>query len=153
MKERINQLINDYTETRQLYMGTFHSIFYRILRAEAEYINYESNFTIYDQTDSKSLIKTILKTFGLNDKIYKPNTVQNLISNAKNHLIDSYQYSIDTNIKEKNNTMKMPAMAQIYTAYQNQLKQANAMDFDDLLLNMYIPVSYTHLTLPTTERV
>lgn len=138
MKERINQLINDYTETRQLYMGTFHSIFYRILRAEAEYINYESNFTIYDQTDSKSLIKTILKTFGLNDKIYKPNTVQNLISNAKNHLIDSYQYSIDTNIKEKNNTMKMPAMAQIYTAYQNQLKQANAMDFDDLLLNMYI---------------
>ena len=101
MKERINQLINDYTETRQLYMGTFHSIFYRILRAEAEYINYESNFTIYDQTDSKSLIKTILKTFGLNDKIYKPNTVQNLISNAKNHLIDSYQYSIDTNIKEK----------------------------------------------------
>ena len=136
MKSRIGSLV-DYEQANQLYMGTFHSVFSRILRAEAQHIGYNSNFTIYDENDSRSLLKSIIKTLGLDDKKYKPATVHNIISMAKNQLITADAYANDKAIWDRDRNMKLPAISQIYTAYQARCRQANAMDFDDLLVNTF----------------
>ncbi len=136
MKSRIGSLV-DYEKANQLYMGTFHSVFSRILRAEAQHIGYNSNFTIYDENDSRSLLKSIIKTLGLDDKKYKPATVHNIISMAKNQLVTADAYANDKAIWDRDRNMKLPAISQIYTAYQARCRQANAMDFDDLLVNTF----------------
>ena len=136
MKSRIGSLV-DYEKANQLYMGTFHSVFSRILRVEAQHIGYNSNFTIYDENDSRSLLKSIIKTLGLDDKKYKPATVHNIISMAKNQLITADAYANDKAIWDRDRNMKLPAISQIYTAYQARCRQANAMDFDDLLVNTF----------------
>ena len=136
MKERIGNLVDKDLADR-LYMGTFHSVFSRILRAEAQRIGYNSNFTIYDETDSRSLLKSIIKTLGLDDKKYKPATVHSIISMAKNQLITADAYANDKAIWDRDRNMKLPAISQIYTAYQARCRQANAMDFDDLLVNTF----------------
>ncbi len=136
MKSRIGSLV-DYEKANQLYMGTFHSVFSRILRAEAQHIGYNSNFTIYDENDSRSLLKSIIKTLGLDDKKYKPATVHNIISMAKNQLITADAYANDKAVWDRDRNMKLPAISQIYTAYQARCRQANAMDFDDLLVNTF----------------
>ena len=137
MKVRIGNLVGE-ENAHYLYMGTFHSIFSRILRIEAEKIGYNSNFTIYDETDSRSLIKAIVKGMNLDEKQYKPSTVHNRISMAKNHLITAEAYAHDRNALERDSETKMPAVSAIYTAYAARLQQANAMDFDDLLMNTYL---------------
>ena len=137
MRQRIGKLVGE-ERARYLYMGTFHSIFSRILRREAEHIGFNNNFTIYDETDSRSLIKTIIKELGLNDKQYKPATVHNRISMAKNHLIMAGDYAIDRSALERDREQRMPAITDIYSAYAARCRQANAMDFDDLLLYTYI---------------
>ncbi|WP_273534425.1 UvrD-helicase domain-containing protein [Prevotella aurantiaca] len=136
MKNRIGTLV-DYDKANQLYMGTFHSVFSRILRAEAQHIGYNSNFTIYDENDSRSLLKSIIKTLGLDDKKYKPATVHNIISMAKNMLITADAYANDKAACDHDRNAKLPAISQIYTAYQARCRQANAMDFDDLLMNTF----------------
>ena len=136
MKNRIGTLV-DYDKANQLYMGTFHSVFSRILRAEAQHIGYNSNFTIYDENDSRSLLKSIIKTLGLDDKKYKPATVHNIISMAKNMLITADAYANDKAACERDRNAKLPAISQIYTVYQARCRQANAMDFDDLLMNTF----------------
>ena len=136
MKNRIGTLV-DYDKANQLYMGTFHSVFSRILRAEAQHIGYNSNFTIYDENDSRSLLKFIIKTLGLDDKKYKPATVHNIISMAKNMLITADAYANDKAACDRDRNAKLPAISQIYTAYQARCRQANAMDFDDLLMNTF----------------
>ena len=136
MKNRIGTLV-DYDKANQLYMGTFHSVFSRILRAEAQHIGYNSNFTIYDENDSRSLLKSIIKTLGLDDKKYKPATVHNIISMAKNMLITADAYANDKAACDRDRNAKLPAISQIYTAYQAHCRQANAMDFDDLLMNTF----------------
>lgn len=136
MKERIGKLV-DSQKANQLYMGTFHSVFSRILRAEADKIGYNSNFTIYDESDSRSLLKSIIKGMGLDEKKYKPSSVHSYISMAKNHLITAAQYANDRAARERDRNMKMEAVSQIYTAYDARCRQANAMDFDDLLLNTF----------------
>lgn len=136
MKERIGKLVGSNT-ARYLNMGTFHSIFARILRAEASSLDFNSNFTIYDETDSRSLIKRIIKDFKLDDKKYKPSTVHSVISMAKNHLVTAGEYSADESALARDRDMQMPLIYKIYDAYQERCKQANAMDFDDLLLLTY----------------
>lgn len=137
MKQRISTLVGSDMPQR-LNMGTFHSIFSRILRAEASYLNYASNFTIYDENDSRSLVKTIVKEMQLDDKIYKPSLISSRISMAKNHLILPDQYRMTRNLVERDTEQRMPAMSSIYSAYCERCKLANAMDFDDLLTNTYI---------------
>lgn len=137
MKERINTIVGG-NQARYIYMGTFHSIFSRILRSEARQLGYESNFTIYDDSDSKSLIKTLIKEFGLNDKVYKPSVVASRISMAKNHLILPSDYALDGNLQARDFQSHMPDMSKLYAAYCERCKLANAMDFDDLLVNIYI---------------
>lgn len=137
MKQRISTLVGSDMPQR-LNMGTFHSIFSRILRAEASYLNYASNFTIYDENDSRSLVKTIVKEMQLDDKIYKPSLISSRISMAKNHLILPDQYRMTRNLVERDAEQRMPAMSSIYSAYCERCKLANAMDFDDLLTNTYI---------------
>lgn len=133
MKERIGKLVGD-DLAQHLYMGTFHSIFSRILRAEAEHIGFNNNFTIYDESDSRSLLKAIIKEMGLDDKTYKPAAVHARISMAKNNLVTAEAYDSDPAILEQNKRAKMPAIGKIYVAYVQRCRQANAMDFDDLLL-------------------
>lgn len=136
MKERIGKLVgNDLAQ--HLYMGTFHSIFSRILRAEAEHIGFNSNFTIYDESDSRSLIKAIVKEMGLDDKKYKPAAVHAKISMAKNNLMSAAAYESDAAIFEQNKRAQMPEVGKIFVAYVQRCKQANAMDFDDLLTLTY----------------
>ncbi len=137
MRERIGRLVGE-EQARHLYMGTFHSIFSRILRREAQHIGFNSNFTIYDETDSRSLIKAIIKDMKLNDKQYKPATVHNRISMAKNHLILADDYAIDRAALQRDREQRMPAICQIYSAYAARCRQANAMDFDDLLTYTYV---------------
>lgn len=137
MKERIGKLVGT-DLARQLHMGTFHSVFSRILRVEAANLGYNNNFTIYDETDSRSLLKSIIKTMNLDDKAYKPSTVHNRISMAKNHLITADAYAQDRSFLMRDQEARIPAVSQIYLAYQARLQQANAMDFDDLLLNTYL---------------
>ena len=133
MKERIGKLVgNDLAQ--HLYMGTFHSIFSRILRAEAEHIGFNSNFTIYDESDSRSLIKAIVKEKGLDEKTYKPAAVHAKISKAKNNLMSAEAYDADADIFMQNKRSNMEKMGEVYREYVQRCKQANAMDFDDLLV-------------------
>ena len=136
MKERIGKLVgNDLAQ--HLYTGTFHSIVSRILRAEAEHIGFNNNFTIYDESDSRSLIKAIVKEMGLDDKKYKPAAVHAKISMAKNNLMSAAAYESDAAIFEQNKRAQMPEVGKIFVAYVQRCKQANAMDFDDLLMLTY----------------
>ena len=136
MKERIARQVGE--RARYLWMGTFHSIFSRILRVEAQTIGFTSNFTIYDASDSKSLIKSIIKEMQLDDKTYKPGNVQSRISNAKNHLILPDAYASDASIMKADMEAKMPAIRDIYRRYWERCRQSNAMDFDDLLVYTYL---------------
>lgn len=137
MKDRIASIVG-WETARRLWMGTFHSIFARILRSEAEHIGYPSNFTIYDATDSKSLLKAIIKELHLDDKTYRPGLVQSRISNAKNALITWRAYEQDKELVEHDIKAKVPQIREIYKRYQNRCQQAGAMDFDDLLLQTNI---------------
>ena len=136
MKERIGRLVGE-EQARYLQMGTFHSVFARILRAEADKLGYNSNFTIYDQTDARSLVKTIIKEMGLDDKVYKPSSVADRISMAKNHLLlpQAYQQS---SWAADDASQKRPQVSNIYIRYAERCRQANAMDFDDLLVQTWI---------------
>jgi DNA helicase-2/ATP-dependent DNA helicase PcrA len=137
MKQRIGNLVG-HEKARQLRMGTFHSVFSRILRVEGEQLGFAPNFTIYDEADSRSLIKSIVKEMGLDDKLYKPASVHNRISMAKNHLIMPQQYANDAEVLERDRAARMPAISKIYTAYAQRCLKANAMDFDDLLVMTYV---------------
>ncbi|HEU4717732.1 MAG TPA: UvrD-helicase domain-containing protein [Bacteroidia bacterium] len=134
MKERIGKIVSK-SEARNLWMGTFHSVFARILRNEAERLGYPSNFTIYDSDDSKSLIRTILKEQGLDEKVYKPGLVLSRISSAKNNLISSQAYAQNSNITEEDRMSGKPKLGLIYDLYHRRCFKAGAMDFDDLLFN------------------
>ncbi len=136
MKERIGALVG-YDDARRLNMGTFHSVFSRILRAEASLLGYNRNFTIYDQGDSRSLIKNIIKEMCLDDKTYKANMVSDRISMAKNRLITSHLYASSSTTIREDVLRRMPLIKDIYIRYSARCRQANAMDFDDLLLNTY----------------
>ena len=137
MKERIARQVGA-ERARYLWMGTFHSVFSRILRTEAESIGFTSNFTIYDSSDSKSLIKSIIKEMHLDDKVYKPGTVQARISNAKNHLILPDAYAANAELYESDAAAKIPAVRDIYRFYWERCRQSDVMDFDDLLLYTYL---------------
>ena len=136
MKERIGRLVGD-EHARYLQMGTFHSVFARILRAEADKIGYSSNFTIYDQTDARSLVKAIIKELGLDDKVYKPSSVADRISMAKNHLLLPQQYAQSAWASD-DAQQKRPQVSNIYIRYAERCRQANAMDFDDLLVQTWL---------------
>ncbi len=137
MRDRIGKRVGEH-RARYLWMGTFHSMFLRILRSEAEHIGFAPNFTIYDQTDSKSLLKTIIKEMQLDDKVYKPNVVQNRISNAKNRLMTAQMYASDAIAVADDRNAKVPETREIYLRYQERCRQAGAMDFDDILLYTYL---------------
>ena len=136
MKERIGRLVGE-EQARYLQMGTFHSVFARILRAEAEHIGFNSNFTIYDQTDARSLVKNIIKEMGLDDKVYKPSSVADRISMAKNHLLLPQQYAQSAWARD-DASQKRPQTTNIYIRYAERCRQANAMDFDDLLVQTWV---------------
>lgn len=136
MKERIARQVGE--RARYLWMGTFHSIFSRILRVESQFIGFTPNFTIYDSADSKSLLKSIIKEMQLDDKVYKPGMIQNRISNAKNHLILPDAYAADGSIYRSDMDAKVPATRDIYRRYWERCRQSDAMDFDDLLVYTYI---------------
>ncbi len=132
MKERIGKLVGQEL-AQHLYMGTFHSIFSRILRAEAQHIGFTNNFTIYDESDSRSLIKTIVKEMRLDEKVYKPASVHSRISMAKNNLMSAENYARDKDLYQADQRAKMPRVGDIFITYVQRCQQANAMDFDDLL--------------------
>ena len=136
MKERIGRLVGQ-EQARYLQMGTFHSVFARILRAEAEHIGFNANFTIYDQADSRSLVKSIIKEMQLDDKTYKPASVADRISMAKNHLLLPQQY-MQSSWAADDAQKKRPQVAHIYNRYMERCRQANAMDFDDLLVHTFL---------------
>jgi len=137
MKARIAKQVGEQS-ARYLWMGTFHSVFSRILRVEAELIGFTSNFTIYDTSDSKSLIRSIIKEMQLDEKTYKPGSVQGQISNAKNHLVSPDAYAVNRELTEHDNACKMPAIRDIYRRYWDRCRQAGAMDFDDLLFYTFL---------------
>jgi len=137
MKSRIGSLVGP-EAARKLWMGTFHSIFARILRLEAPALSYPSDYTIYDTTDSKNLLKTIMKEMNLDEKIYKPSEVLGRISSAKNNLVTPEAYAASTEIATRDSNNRRPMMAVIYSRYASRCKKAGAMDFDDLLLNTNI---------------
>ena len=137
MKQRIAARVGE-NRARYLWMGTFHSIFSRILRTEADRIGYSSNFTIYDQTDSQNLIKSIVREMQLDEKTYKPGVVQNRISNAKNRLITASAYVSNADIYKHDQFKRIPMTGKIYERYEQRCRQSDAMDFDDLLLNTFI---------------
>ena len=136
MKERVERTLGN-SEARNLYVGTFHSVFARILRAEATKIGYPSNFTIYDTDDAKSVIKTVINEMELDDKHYKPNVVYNRISSAKNSLISPAAYQNDWSLQQEDARANKPAIGRIYDAYNKRCFKNGAMDFDDLLFKMY----------------
>ncbi|NCI48377.1 UvrD-helicase domain-containing protein [Sediminibacterium roseum] len=136
MKERIEKILGN-SEARNLYIGTFHSVFARILRGEAHRIGYPNNFTIYDTDDSRSVLKTVINEMNLDDKHYKPSVVGNRISSAKNALVGPAEYATDYYIQQEDMRANRPAIAQIYAAYAARCFKNGAMDFDDLLLKMY----------------
>jgi DNA helicase-2/ATP-dependent DNA helicase PcrA len=136
MKERIEKILGN-TSARSLYIGTFHSVFARILRGEAHRIGYPNNFTIYDTDDAKSVVKTVVNELNLDDKHYKPNVVYNRISQAKNSLVGPSEYANDYHIQQEDMRANRPAIAQIYAAYAARCFKNGAMDFDDLLIKMY----------------
>jgi len=135
MRERISSIVGN--ESRNLYMGTFHSVFARVLRMEGHRLGYPNNFTIYDTDDAKSLIKSIVKEEGLNDKLYKANIVYNRISNAKNNLITAKAYNKDADLISEDESSGRPKIGTLYAKYVRRCFLAGAMDFDDLLLKMY----------------
>lgn len=137
MKARIAKKVGE-QYARYLWMGTFHSIFSRILRAEAVCLGFTSQFTIYDTSDSKSLIRSIIKEMGLDEKVYKPGSIQGRISNAKNHLVSPAAYAANREAYENDCAAKMPAVRDIYNRYWERCRQAGAMDFDDLLFYTFI---------------
>lgn len=137
MRERIEKILGSNT-ARNLYIGTFHSVFARILRAEAEKLGYPRNFSIYDTEDSKNVIKTIIKEMGLNDKIYKPSSVYNRISGAKNSLITAEEYLNDFALQNQDLKSNRPLIGKIYATYAERCFRNGAMDFDDLLLKFYL---------------
>jgi DNA helicase-2/ATP-dependent DNA helicase PcrA len=137
MKERIAKIV-DPEIARHLWMGTFHSIFAKILRMEGSKLGYKSSFTIYDSTDSKSLVRTIIKEINLDDNIYKPGVISSRISTAKNNLITASMYAADISMQEYDKSSRMPLILDIYRIYASRCFKANAMDFDDLLLNTNI---------------
>lgn len=137
MKERINSLVGEKLASKLL-MGTFHSVFLSILRRHTDRIGYRTGFTIYDTTDSKSLVKMIIKDFGLDEKIYKISSVYSAISNAKNNLISPAQYALNPNLTEQDKRSKRPLISEIYKVYCERCKIANAMDFDDILVYMNV---------------
>lgn len=136
MKERIEKVLGN-SEARNLYIGTFHSVFARILRGEAHNIGYPNNFTIYDTDDTKSVIKTVVNEMNLDDKVYKPAAVYNRISGAKNALVGPAEYANDYALQQEDLRANRPAIAQIYDAYVKRCFKNGAMDFDDLLLKFY----------------
>ncbi|MBK7098646.1 MAG: UvrD-helicase domain-containing protein [Sphingobacteriales bacterium] len=136
MKERVEHILGN-NEARNLYIGTFHSVFARILRAEAHRLGYPHNFTIYDTEDAKSVVKTVINEMNLDDKLYKPSTVYNRISSAKNALISPVEYANDYYIQQEDLRGNRPALAKIYDAYCKRCFKNGAMDFDDLLLKFY----------------
>ena len=136
MKERIGKLVGE-QYSRYLWMGTFHSIFSKILRQEAERLGYSHDYTIYDSTDSKSLLKQIVKEMGLDEKVYKPGIVSSRISMAKNNLLTPTDYASNRSIQQEDKMMRLYRLSDIFFTYNKRLKQANAMDFDDLLQNMH----------------
>lgn len=136
MKERISKITGEH-EARNLWMGTFHSIFSRILRVEADKLNFPQNFSIYDTDDSRSLLKTILKEMNLDDKVYKPNVVHNRISSAKNNLISASAYAKNEELVADDVASGRPKQAEIYMQYQKRLFKSGAMDFDDLLFKTF----------------
>lgn len=137
MKQRIADKVGE-SKARCLWMGTFHSIFSRILRTEAESIGYSHDFTIYDQSDSQNLVKSIVREMQLDEKVYKPGTVQNRISNAKNRLINAQAYIGNADIYKNDQFKRIPMVGKVYEKYEQRLRQANAMDFDDLLMQTFI---------------
>ncbi len=139
MRERIGKIVGG--ESRNLWMGTFHAIFARALRIEADKLGYTSNFTIYDTQDSRNVIKNIVTEQGLNDKIYKPNYVHYRISAAKNSLLSPAQYRQDAGLMSADATANMPKVGDLYALYNKRCFQSGAMDFDDLLFNMHILIS------------
>ncbi|MEO9145488.1 MAG: UvrD-helicase domain-containing protein, partial [Ginsengibacter sp.] len=136
MKERVTHILGN-NEARNLYIGTFHSVFARILRAEADKLGYPKNFTIYDTDDTKSVIKAVIREMNLDDKSYKPSTVYNRISSAKNSLITPEEYINDYALQQEDMRANRPMIGQIYTAYCKRCFKNGAMDFDDLLLKFY----------------
>src|SRR5215211_7095439 len=136
MKDRVEKILGN-TEARNLYIGTFHSVFARILRAEAPKLGYPNNFTIYDTDDAKSVVKAVINEANLDDKHYKPNTILNRISSAKNALVGPEEYATDYYIQQEDMRSNRPAIAQIYAAYVKRCFRNGAMDFDDLLFNMH----------------
>ncbi|MBO4801385.1 MAG: exodeoxyribonuclease V subunit gamma [Bacteroidaceae bacterium] len=137
MKSRIARQVGEESAQR-LWMGTFHSIFARILRIENQSLGFSSNFTIYDAADSKSLVKTIIKEMGLDDKTYKPGTVLSHISAAKNRLVLPSAYQRDAQLQKADQVSRIPATGEIYTRYWNRCRQADALDFDDILVYTYL---------------
>ncbi|MDR0792299.1 MAG: UvrD-helicase domain-containing protein [Chitinophagaceae bacterium] len=136
MKERIQKILGN-NEARNLYIGTFHSVFARVLRSEAHRLGYPSSFTIYDTDDSRSVLKTVIGELNLDDKHYKPNVVHNRISQAKNALVSASEYATDYYIQQEDMRANRPAIAQIFAAYEARCFKNGAMDFDDLLVKMY----------------
>lgn len=137
MKERVEKILGN-NESRNLYIGTFHSVFARILRAEAPRIGYPTAFTIYDTDDAKSVLKTVINELHLDDKIYKPSIVYNRISTAKNALVTAEEYAADYGLQQEDARANRPAISQIYSAYTKRCFKNGAMDFDDLLLQFYL---------------
>jgi len=137
MKERITRIVGN-TDARSVWMGTFHSVFARILRFEGERLGYPSNFSIYDTTDSKRVIKSIVKDMNLDDKIYSQNFVMNRISSAKTNLLTAEEYNADFELETRDKMAGKPMLGKIYQTYKNRCFKAAAMDFDDLLLYTYI---------------
>jgi DNA helicase-2/ATP-dependent DNA helicase PcrA len=137
MKERISRIVSPEI-SRYLWMGTFHSIFAKILRMEGERLGYKSNYTIYDSADSKSLIRSIIRELSLDDNIYKPGVIASRISTAKNNLVTASMYSADPSLQDYDKSSRMPLLSDVYKIYAARCFKANAMDFDDLLLNTNI---------------
>ena len=136
MKERVEKILGN-NEARNLYIGTFHSVFARVLRFEADHIGYPKNFTIYDTDDAKSVLKTVINELNLDDKHYKPSTIYNRISSAKNALVGPAEYANDYYLQQEDMRSNRPAIGQIYEAYAKRCFKNGAMDFDDLLIKFY----------------
>ncbi|HET6556582.1 MAG TPA: UvrD-helicase domain-containing protein, partial [Prolixibacteraceae bacterium] len=152
MKKRISESVGPNT-ARHLWMGTFHSIFARILRTEAETLGYPSNFTIYDSADSKSLLKSIIKDLKLDEKVYKPGVISGRISAAKNNLVSSEMYANMPETTEYDQSIKMPLISVIYKEYNKRCFLAGAMDFDDLLMKTNILFRNNPLILEKYQRI
>lgn len=151
MKERVERTLGN-SEARNLYIGTFHSVFARILRAEAGKIGYPNNFTIYDTDDAKSVLKTVINEMELDDKIYKPATVYNRISSAKNSLVSPAEYMADWSLQQEDMRANRPMTGQVYDAYNKRCFKNGAMDFDDLLFKMYLLLKHHPESLSKYQR-